>query len=28
VEIHREELLTNWELAVNGDESFRIAPLQ
>ena len=26
--IHKEELLLNWELAVNGDEPFRIAPLQ
>ncbi|MEA3544546.1 MAG: DUF4160 domain-containing protein [Thermodesulfobacteriota bacterium] len=28
VELHREELLANWELAVNGEEPFRIAPLQ
>ena len=28
VEIHREELVVDWELAVNGDEPFRIAPLQ
>lgn len=28
IEIHQEELMVDWELAVNGDESFRIAPLQ
>jgi Domain of unknown function (DUF4160) len=28
VEIHRPELLVDWDLAVNGDEPFRIAPLQ
>ncbi len=28
VEIHKEELVVDWELAVNGDEPFRIAPLQ
>jgi len=28
VEIHREELLADWELAQNGEEPFRIAPLQ
>ena len=28
VEIHHEELMLDWELAVNGDEPFRIAPLQ
>lgn len=26
--IHQEELLVDWELAVNGEEPFRIAPLQ
>mgnify|MGYP003477876030 CR=1 FL=1 len=26
--IHREELVLNWELAVKGEEPFRIAPLQ
>ena len=26
--IHSEELMVDWELAVNGDEPFRIAPLQ
>ncbi len=28
IEIHKEELLVDWELAVNGDAPFRIAPLQ
>lgn len=28
IEIHKEELLVDWELAVNGDDPFRIAPLQ
>ncbi|MDD5057283.1 MAG: DUF4160 domain-containing protein [Sideroxydans sp.] len=28
IEIHKEELLVDWELAVNGDQPFRIAPLQ
>lgn len=28
IEIHKDELLVNWDLAVNGDEPFRIAPLQ
>ena len=28
IEIHREELDVDWQLAVNGDEPFRIAPLQ
>ncbi len=28
IEIHRDELLANWELAVNGEEPFKIAPLQ
>ena len=28
VEIHRDELIANWELAVNGEEPFRISPLQ
>lgn len=28
MDIHREELMADWELAVNGDEPFRIAPLQ
>ena len=28
VAIHSEELMVDWELAVQGDEPFRIAPLQ
>ena len=28
VDIHKDELLADWELAVAGDEPFRIAPLQ
>jgi hypothetical protein len=28
VEIHKEELMVDWELAVNGEQPFRIAPLQ
>jgi len=28
IEIHKEELAVDWQLAVNGDEPFRIAPLQ
>jgi hypothetical protein len=28
VDLHRDELLADWELAVAGDEPFRIAPLQ
>lgn len=28
IDIHREELMADWDLAVNGDEPFRIAPLQ
>lgn len=28
IEIHKEELMVDWELAVTGDEPFRIAPLQ
>jgi len=28
IEIHREELLADWELAVAGDELFRIDPLR
>ena len=26
--IHKEDLFVDWALAVNGDEPFRIAPLQ
>ena len=28
IEIHREELLADWELAVNGEEVFKIDPLK
>jgi hypothetical protein len=28
IEIHKEELLVDWELAIKGEEPFRIAPLQ
>jgi len=28
IEIHSDELMADWELAVAGDEPFRIAPLQ
>lgn len=28
VEIHKDELYANWELAVAGEEPFRISPLQ
>ena len=28
IEIHKEELLVDWELAVSGEQPFRIAPLQ
>jgi len=28
VEIHREELMRNWELAVAGESVFRIEPLK
>jgi hypothetical protein len=28
IEIHRDELLADWELAVAGEELFRIPPLQ
>lgn len=28
IEIHREELSADWELAVNGQEIFRIEPLK
>ncbi|MBL0210527.1 MAG: DUF4160 domain-containing protein [Holophagaceae bacterium] len=28
VDLHRDELLADWELATNGEEPFRIAPLQ
>ena len=28
MDIHREELLADWELAVSGEEPFRIDPLK
>lgn len=28
IEIHRDELMANWELAVNGLETYRIEPLK
>ena len=28
MDIHRDALLADWELAVSGEEPFRIAPLQ
>jgi len=28
IEIHKEELLANWELAINGQEVFKIEPLK
>jgi hypothetical protein len=28
IAIHQEELMVDWNLAVNGEEPFRIAPLQ
>ena len=28
IEIHREELMANWQLAVNGEEVFKIEPLK
>jgi hypothetical protein len=28
IEIHREELLADWDLAANGEEVFRIEPLR
>lgn len=28
IEIHREDLMADWDLAVTGEEPFRIAPLQ
>lgn len=27
IELHRDELLADWQLAVNGEEPFKIAPL-
>lgn len=28
IEIHKEELIVDWELAASGEQPFRIAPLQ
>ncbi len=28
IELRKDELLADWELAVNGEEPFRIPPLQ
>ena len=28
IEIHKDELYADWELAVSGEEPFRIAPLR
>ncbi|MGA2231191.1 MAG: DUF4160 domain-containing protein, partial [Tepidisphaeraceae bacterium] len=28
IEIHQEELMANWKLAVNGEKVFRIDPLK
>lgn len=28
VELRKEDLMADWQLAVNGEEPFRIAPLQ
>lgn len=28
IEIHKEELFVDWQLAINGEDPFRIAPLQ
>lgn len=28
IEIHRDELIADWNLAVNGEEPFRIDPLR
>ena len=28
IEIHKEELMANWELAINGNEIFKIDPLK
>lgn len=28
IEIHKEELILNWQLAIAGDELFRIEPLR
>ena len=28
IEIHREELMADWDLAVSGESPFKIAPFQ
>ncbi len=28
IDLHKDELMADWELAVSGEEPFRIAPLQ
>ena len=28
IDIHKDELMADWELAVSGEEPYRIAPLQ
>lgn len=28
IELHRDELMANWELAKNGEELYKIQPLQ
>ena len=28
IEIHQDELFADWELACNGEQPFRVAPLQ
>jgi hypothetical protein len=28
IKIHKDELLANWELAINGQELFKIEPLK
>jgi Domain of unknown function (DUF4160) len=28
IEIHRDELMADWQLAVNGEEVFKIDPLK
>ena len=28
VEIHRDDLMADWELAVNGQQPFRVEPLR
>jgi len=28
IEIHQEDLMANWELAINGNEVFKIEPLR